>query len=161
MDALTERLFGRTISRENPLAAPVVPSVAASHVPEPSEVARLPLRKRSPLEALQIQDARTESQQPQPLHRPPKINAPAGSLTRQAQQKPSRRKGEPMGEYKGYLISTSQGPDGRWSASYVQLGSGQAEGPVQKCVSNSYLGRFLAVADAELEIDDLTRRQGY
>lgn len=59
-------------------------------------------------------------------------------------------------EYKGRLISASQIEDGNWTATHGAIGGASCVAPVspgQK--AHSFFARIMAIADAEIEIDDL------
>jgi hypothetical protein len=59
-------------------------------------------------------------------------------------------------EYKGRLISASQIEDGNWIATHVSVGDepSDAHVPPEQNV-HSFIARILAIASAEIEIDDL------
>jgi hypothetical protein len=93
--------------------------------------------------------------------------APALTETRstakfdQEDQNRTSRESREVSSYKGHLISTEQLPNGEWVATIVRVDHVPVvrKGVSQFSLTTSpYLARILAIADAEIEIDEIVAR---
>jgi hypothetical protein len=163
LNALSERLFGRTLVREKSLATmPVASPIAAIHSLERANAPRPPIRKRSASEAVQIQKAKAHASQPLLQRKPPRIAPPPGPSFRRLNAAPVPVPAVYVSDYKGFQVRTAQGPDGTWSASYVRAKPELEDAGISPAVTrrpSSYMSRFLAVTDAEMDIDEFIVQQ--
>jgi len=100
----------------------------------------------------QVQSLPTAAPHPQPLASRPARIAAARTPRISAVQAPAGASTQI--EYKGRLICVSQLEDGGWAAIHVPLGAD----PAALCdmqVTHRFMARILAIASAQIEIDEL------
>ena len=88
---------------------------------------------------------------PSQARKAPRVEAPTG-FRRGARPFPQRRVDAGC-EYRGFVITATQGSGGSWSASFAR--KGQENVTLSRRFSTTHPARALAIADAELEIDEL------
>ena len=153
LDALAERLFGRTRGGQTKLGMPPGLPIAPARLFAPSAAPLKSVRRRN---LNSSHHAATDA-------------AAQAAPGRRPRRPPAHRAGNraahngPRCEYRGYVISTVQRPDEARAPDYVRQGDGQGgidPVPLPRRYPTTYLARFLAVADAELEIDELVDPRG-
>jgi hypothetical protein len=145
LNGLRAKLFGRTsFTTWAPVTAPVASAKPSRHIHARTAAARVPLRKRASAADSRLKFVRSRLSHSEPVPEAASAGAalaPPG-LVQQV-------------KYKGHMISAAQNEDGNWIATREPEA---ANGPAAQ-KRNSYLARSLAIAEAELEIDEIEEKK--
>jgi len=144
--SLRERLFGGRARKEQTIRIPgVIPS--ASRTERNTVVRRAP--EISPSAALHSRHSPAVLQ----FRAIPKT--PAAVATTPISAGPASFEASYQVEYKGRLISATRSEDGVWTATHTSIAKESSFASALPLQTHSFLARGLAVASAEMEIDEL------